>query len=82
MDPICDIVREVLDGKEEIYETKLKKLEIKLSQEEAKKTEKALLKTIMSKWMPAANCLIEMMILHLPSPMEAQKYRTPYLYEG
>lgn len=69
MDPICDIVREVLEGKEEIYEPKLSKLEIKLSQEERKKTDKALLKIIMSKWIPAANCLVEMMILHLPSPI-------------
>jgi len=36
----------------------------------------------MSKWLPAADCLLETMILHLPSPIVAQKYRTPYLYEG
>jgi elongation factor 2 len=36
----------------------------------------------MSKWLPAADCLMEMMILHLPSPQEAQKYRSEYLYEG
>jgi elongation factor 2 len=36
----------------------------------------------MSKWLPAADTLLEMMILHLPSPKTAQKYRTSYLYEG
>lgn len=36
----------------------------------------------MSKWLPAADTLLEMMILHLPSPRTAQKYRTSYLYEG
>ena len=36
----------------------------------------------MSKWLPAADCLLEMMVLHLPSPRQAQKYRTSYLYEG
>ena len=36
----------------------------------------------MSKWLPAADCLLEMMVLHLPSPRAAQKYRTSYLYEG
>jgi elongation factor 2 len=36
----------------------------------------------MSRWLPAADCLLEMMVLHLPSPRMAQKYRTCYLYEG
>lgn len=36
----------------------------------------------MSKWLPAADTLLEMMVLHLPSPRAAQKYRTSYLYEG
>jgi elongation factor 2 len=36
----------------------------------------------MAKWLPAADCILEMMIRHLPSPVEAQKYRTEYLYEG
>lgn len=43
---------------------------------------KQLLKAVMSKWLPAADCLLEMMVLHLPSPRVAQKYRTSYLYEG
>ncbi len=36
----------------------------------------------MSKWLSAADCLMEMMIRHLPSPKEAQRYRAEYLYEG
>ena len=41
-----------------------------------------LMKAIMRKWIPAADCLIEVMVNHLPSPIEAQKYRASYLYEG
>lgn len=40
------------------------------------------MKSVLRKWIPAADCLIEMMILHLPSPIQAQKYRASYLYEG
>lgn len=36
----------------------------------------------MKKWLPAADCLIEMFVNHLPSPLEAQKYKVDYLYEG
>lgn len=36
----------------------------------------------MSRWLSAADTLLEMMVLHLPSPRQAQKYRTAYLYEG
>jgi len=40
------------------------------------------LKVVMSRWLNAADIILEMMVLHLPSPKVAQKYRGPYLYEG
>merc|ERR1711998_74566 len=43
---------------------------------------KPLVKTVMRKWLPAAEALMEMIVLHLPSPAKAQKYRTETLYEG
>lgn len=55
---------------------------INLSEEERNLTDKKLLKTVMRRWISAADCLVEMMVLHLPSPVEAQKYRAAYLYEG
>ena len=33
-------------------------------------------------WLPASAALLEMMIWHLPSPKQAQKYRVENLYEG
>jgi len=36
----------------------------------------------MSKWINAADVILEMCTIHLPSPRKAQAYRTPYLYEG
>ena len=32
--------------------------------------------------MDAADAILEMIVLHLPSPKEAQKYRYKYLYQG
>lgn len=82
MDPICKLCNAFMDGQKEQYEKMLKTLEVELSQEDRALTGKHLLKAAMSKWLPAADCLLEMMILHLPSPRAAQKYRTSYLYEG
>lgn len=45
-------------------------------------TDKALFKIAMRKWLPAADCLLEQIIISLPSPVESQKYRAESLYEG
>jgi elongation factor 2 len=60
----------------------LSSLNIKLTQEESEYEGKKLLKRIMRKWLDAANCLMEMIVLHLPSPKVAQRYRVDILYEG
>ena len=54
----------------------------KLTTEEKDLHEKQLLKTVMRKWMPAGEALLQMISIHLPSPLTAQKYRTELLYEG
>ena len=82
MDPICKLCQAIIDGNQEQYMKMLTTLELELSQEDKQLSGKHLLKAVMSKWLPAADCLLEMMVLHLPSPRQAQKYRTSYLYEG
>lgn len=62
--------------------TLLSKLELTLPPEDRDKEGKQLLKAVMRTFLPAADCLLEMMILHLPSPVTAQKYRVETLYEG
>jgi elongation factor 2 len=36
----------------------------------------------MKQWLPVADQLLKMAELHLPSPVEAQAYRAPMLYQG
>jgi elongation factor 2 len=71
-----------MDGQSELVTKMLTALEIKILQEEKDLVGKHLLKVVMSRWLGAADTLLEMMILHLPSPKVAQRYRTSYLYEG
>ena len=60
----------------------LTKLEIKLTSDERDLEGKQLLKVVMRKFLPAADALLEMMVIHLPSPTTAQRYRAETLYEG
>jgi len=82
LDPIFRIFAAVMNFKKDEIPTLLEKLNIKLASEDKEKEGKALLKVIMRTFLPAAEALLEMMILHLPSPVTAQKYRAETLYEG
>lgn len=58
------------------------KLGLQLTSEEKALEGKAFMRNIMMKWLPVGDAMLEMIILHLPSPCVAQKYRTETLYEG
>ncbi len=60
----------------------VEKLNVKLTVEEKELEQKQLLKTVMRKWLPAGEALLQMITIHLPSPVTAQKYRMELLYEG
>lgn len=82
MDPISKLFRAVMGDDKPAYEKMLTSLNITLKTEEKEQTGKALLKTIMRKFLPASETLLEMMVVHLPSPAIAQKYRVETLYTG
>lgn len=62
--------------------TLVDKIGVKLSTEEKETEGKTLMRTVMKKWLPVDDALLEMFVVHLPSPITAQKYRTELLYEG
>ncbi|KAI1812752.1 P-loop containing nucleoside triphosphate hydrolase protein [Poronia punctata] len=82
LDPIFKIFAAVMNFKKEEVANLLSKLELKLSNDDKDKEGKQLLKAVMRTFLPAADSLLEMMILHLPSPVTAQRYRMETLYEG
>lgn len=48
----------------------------------AAKAPRKVLKTVMAHFLPAADALLAMMVVHLPSPVEAQAYRASILYRN
>ena len=72
----------VMNFKKDVYVKLLEKLEIKLNAEEKELEGKPLIKRIMQKWLPAGETMLQLITLHLPSPVVAQKYRAEMLYEG
>jgi len=82
LEPISQIFKASMNEDFETLEKYLKSLSLNLSTDERSLTGKKLLKCVMQKWLPADTALLEMMVLHLPSPAIAQKYRCDTLYSG
>ncbi len=82
MEPIVKISRACIEMNNELIDKLLGTINVKLTSEEREQQGKKLLKTIMQKWIDASEAILEMMVVHLPSPRVAQKYRYKYLYEG
>jgi len=82
LDPIYKLFDAVMNAKKDVFEKMITQLKIKLENDEKDQNGKILLKTVMRKFLPAADALLEMMVLHLPSPVTAQRYRVETLYEG
>ncbi|KAI0003818.1 P-loop containing nucleoside triphosphate hydrolase protein [Russula compacta] len=82
LDPIFKIFESVMNFQKDKIGPMLEKLDIKLAQDERELEGKALLKVVMRKFLPAGDSLLEMIVINLPSPATAQRYRVETLYEG
>ena len=82
MEPVIRLCKNCMEGNTEAVDKMLTTLDIHLNHEEKQLVGKAKMKSVFQKWINAADALIEMIILKLPSPVKAQKYRAAYLYEG
>merc|ERR1712054_18945 len=82
LEPIFKMFKLIMDGKKEKYTKLINMVGVQLTNDEKDLVQKPLVKTVMRKWLPASDALLEMIVLQLPSPAKAQKYRTETLYEG
>uniref|UniRef100_A0A8C8GG36 Elongation factor 2 n=1 Tax=Oncorhynchus tshawytscha TaxID=74940 RepID=A0A8C8GG36_ONCTS len=82
LDPIFKVFDAIMNFKKDETAKLIEKLDIKLDSEDKEKEGKPLLKAVMRRWLPAGEALLQMITIHLPSPVTAQKYRCELLYEG
>ena len=83
MKPIIKLYKSLMKiESEKDLEIILQKLKIVLSNEEKKKRNKSLLKTIFNKWLPISDSLLEIFANKFPSPVLSQKYRFSRIYNG
>jgi len=80
--PVIQLCRNIMNGNLDAVWKMLETLGINLKADEKDKRMKDLFKCIYQKWINAAEALLEMIIMKLPSPAKAQKYRAAQLYEG
>jgi len=82
MRSVIQLTRSLMEGNKEVYEKMMANIGLTLKGDEKDYQGKALFKCVFQKWINAADALIEMIVMKLPSPKKAQKYRAAYLYEG
>jgi len=90
LDPIYMVFDAIMNFKKEQTEKLLGKLTTAtgklvkdvLKTEEKELEGKPLMKCVMRNWLPAGDAMFQMIVIHLPSPVTAQKYRAELLYEG
>merc|ERR1711937_413022 len=82
MTPINQLMRAIMNDDKAKYEKMMTTLGIVLKGDERALQGKPLMKRAMQIWINAADTLLSMIVLRLPSPRVAQKYRVENLYEG
>ncbi|KAJ2451040.1 translation elongation factor 2 [Coemansia sp. RSA 2424] len=82
LDPIYKLFGASLEGDADKALALADKLGIILTAKERTLADKALLTDIIGKYLPAADALMDMFCICLPSPAKAQSYRCSGLYEG
>merc|ERR1711990_848286 len=90
LDPIYMVFDAIMNFKKDQVEKLMGKLTTAdgrlvkdvLKHEEKELEGKPLMKCVMRNWLPAGEAMFQMIVIHLPSPVTAQKYRMEMLYEG
>ena len=82
LDPIYKLFDAIRNEKADAIDKMLTSLNIQLTKVEREQSPKFLLTTVMNKFLPLSDALLQTTVAHLPSPQTAQSYRAELLYAG
>merc|ERR1712157_107857 len=82
LDPIYKAFKSIMEEKDDDIAKIMKVCGVVLKGDDKDLMAKPLLKCFMRTWLPAGETLLQMIAIHLPSPLTAQNYRMEQLYEG
>jgi elongation factor 2 len=80
--PITQLFDCIMNERRDELKSKLEALNVVLPSDVLEQQGKKLLKSVMQKFLPAAESLLEMIVINLPNPRKAQAYRCDCLYDG
>jgi elongation factor 2 len=83
LEPIHQLIEAAMQGKIKKLDKMLKTLGVIIKQQDLETlTGKDLVKFILPKWLPFTESLLDVLVIHLPSPIQAQRYRSQVIYDG
>merc|ERR1712038_1481102 len=82
LDPIYKVFDAIMNEKDEEVEKLKKVCNVVLKGDDKDLKAKPLMKVFMRTWLPAGETLLQMIAIHLPSPVVSQVYRSELIYEG
>merc|ERR1712036_99783 len=82
LQPIYKVFDAIMNEKADEVTKLYEKLNVKLKGDDRELVGKPLMKAVMRNWLPAGETLLQMIAIHLPSPVVSQAYRCELLYEG
>ena len=82
LDPIRVVYRTISSGNSTSISKMCSSIRVQLPINFLQLTTESLHKLILQSWLNLSQALLDSVILHIPSPIVAQRYRIDYLYEG
>ena len=81
---LAQVLKETTEQNMDEVARLMERLAIKVPADELARitTGRDAMRSVMRRWLPAGDAMVQIILVHLPSPVTAQVYRAELLYEG